>query len=96
MYTCYLSIHPAQVNQNEMKRSEPCPFLYPANPEANNNRKLNKYGGMREKDGDFEKSVYIYWVMSAFSLSHNSPCVIGDRTGAAGFGGRGLLREARV
>ena len=60
MYTCYLSIHPAQVNQNEMKRSEPCPFLYPANPEANNNRKLNKYGGMREKDGDFEKSVYIY------------------------------------
>jgi hypothetical protein len=37
---------------NEMKRSEPCPLIYQANPaEAHNNRKSNKYGGMSEKDG---------------------------------------------
>jgi hypothetical protein len=44
---------------NEMKHSEPCPLIYQANPEAYNNRKFNKYGGMR-KMAAFENSVYIY------------------------------------
>jgi hypothetical protein len=63
---------------NEMKRSEPCPLIYPANPEAYNNRKINKYGGMR-KMADFEKSVYIYQIMSALSnnlrYKHKAVCI---------------------
>jgi hypothetical protein len=46
---------------NEMKRSEPCPLIYQANPEAYNNRKFNKYGGMIEKDGRlWEFCLYLF------------------------------------
>jgi hypothetical protein len=60
MYTYHLSIRPARVNRNEMKRSELFPLIYSANPEAYTNRIFNKCDRLEEKDGDFDNSVYIY------------------------------------
>jgi hypothetical protein len=69
MYTCHLSI-PAQVNQNEMKRSEPCPLIYPANPEAYITiEHSTNMAEWERKIADFENYVYIYQIMSALIWS---------------------------
>jgi hypothetical protein len=64
---------------NEMKRSEPCPLIYPANPEAYNNRKFNKYGGIREKHGRlWEFCLYLLNHISFKLAVYNSPLKTDD------------------
>jgi uncharacterized protein (UPF0305 family) len=68
MYMYHLSIQFAHVNQNDMKRIEYCPLIYPATPEAYINRTYNKYGRLAENNDDFENPVYIYSIMSAYMI----------------------------
>jgi hypothetical protein len=73
-----------------MKRSERCHFLYPANPEANNNRKLNKYGGMREKDGRLGE--FCLYLLSHVSFNFSFCVLIGASALSKLFNGLNLYQ----